>query len=218
MSCCQRGSVTIASTAVQSSYFCRIKIFFAMKLAFTPRNSNIAMRHGVYVHVTCLVCSEVVQLEEMIDQFIPSDPTWKGWVKMAFQQPLIPVIPVARELFSKTKWGANAAKVAGNSKKRRTGANDPAGSTTSVESSASSPKRTRPRFKPLIGKRNQSYEVQQDTDISNTTQSHSPTTHQHSHSRTRVMRFLRGDAIASDSSAIEVCVPAHLRNLITKTY
>ncbi|KAI6047410.1 golgi-body localization protein domain-containing protein [Pisolithus marmoratus] len=41
--------------------------------------------------------------EELVDQFIPSDLTWKGWVRMALQQPLIPVLPVARELFSKTK-------------------------------------------------------------------------------------------------------------------
>ncbi|KIJ70055.1 hypothetical protein HYDPIDRAFT_121417 [Hydnomerulius pinastri MD-312] len=41
--------------------------------------------------------------EELVDQFIPSDLTWKGWVRMAFHQPLVPVLPVARELFSKTK-------------------------------------------------------------------------------------------------------------------
>jgi hypothetical protein len=44
-----------------------------------------------------------VQLEELVDQFIPSDPSWKGWVKMAFHQPLFEVFPVARELISKTK-------------------------------------------------------------------------------------------------------------------
>lgn len=33
--------------------------------------------------------------------------SWKGWVKMAFHQPLVPVIPVARELISKTKWMAS---------------------------------------------------------------------------------------------------------------
>ena len=43
--------------------------------------------------------------EELVDQFIPSGRNWKGWVKMAFQQPLVPVLPVARELISKTKWG-----------------------------------------------------------------------------------------------------------------
>ena len=29
--------------------------------------------------------------------------SWKGWVKMALHQPLVPVLPVARELFHKTK-------------------------------------------------------------------------------------------------------------------
>lgn len=33
--------------------------------------------------------------------------TWKGWVKVAFHQPLIPVLPVARELIRKTKWVAS---------------------------------------------------------------------------------------------------------------
>ncbi|KAH7914213.1 golgi-body localization protein domain-containing protein [Hygrophoropsis aurantiaca] len=45
--------------------------------------------------------------EELADQFIPSDMTWKGWVKMALHQPLVPVLPVARELISKTKWIAS---------------------------------------------------------------------------------------------------------------
>lgn len=29
---------------------------------------------------------------------------WRGWAKMVFHQPLIPVLPVAKELISKTKW------------------------------------------------------------------------------------------------------------------
>lgn len=40
----------------------------------------------------------------MVDQFIPSGRNWRGWVKVAFQQPLVPVFPVARELITKTKW------------------------------------------------------------------------------------------------------------------
>ena len=44
-----------------------------------------------------------LQFEELVEQFIPSDPTWKGWVKMALHQPFFEVIPVARELISKTK-------------------------------------------------------------------------------------------------------------------
>lgn len=49
-----------------------------------------------------------LQFEELVDQFIPSDPSWKGWVKMALHQPLIPVLPVARELFAKTKFARKA--------------------------------------------------------------------------------------------------------------
>jgi hypothetical protein len=33
--------------------------------------------------------------------------SWRGWVKMFFHQPLVPVLPVARELISKTKWIAS---------------------------------------------------------------------------------------------------------------
>ncbi|KAJ3512535.1 hypothetical protein NLJ89_g3461 [Agrocybe chaxingu] len=44
--------------------------------------------------------------EELVNQFIPSNMNWRGWVKMAFHQPLIPVLPVARELLAKTKWTA----------------------------------------------------------------------------------------------------------------
>ena len=44
------------------------------------------------------------QFEELAGQFMPSNMNWRGWVKMAFNQPLLPVLPVARELISKTKW------------------------------------------------------------------------------------------------------------------
>jgi len=49
--------------------------------------------------------------EELVDQFIPGDLTWKGWVRMAFHQPLVPVLPVARELFSKTKLIASKSAI-----------------------------------------------------------------------------------------------------------
>ncbi|KAF5344064.1 hypothetical protein D9758_008855 [Tetrapyrgos nigripes] len=48
--------------------------------------------------------NQTTSFEELVNQFIPSDTSWKGWVKMAFHQPLVPVLPVARELISKTKW------------------------------------------------------------------------------------------------------------------
>ncbi|GLB33910.1 putative RNA pol II promoter Fmp27 protein [Lyophyllum shimeji] len=50
--------------------------------------------------------------EELVNQFIPSDTSWRGWVKMAFHQPLLPVLPVARELISKTKWIPSSSKTA----------------------------------------------------------------------------------------------------------
>lgn len=68
---------------------------------------NIAIKHGVYVS---FFCTEIhynnrwKQFEELVNQFIPSDMGWRGWAKMVFHQPLIPVLPVARELISKTKW------------------------------------------------------------------------------------------------------------------
>ncbi|KAK7470536.1 Protein SABRE [Stygiomarasmius scandens] len=51
--------------------------------------------------------NQTTSFEELVNQFIPSDMSWKGWVKMAFHQPLVPVLPVARELISKTKWIAS---------------------------------------------------------------------------------------------------------------
>jgi hypothetical protein len=47
------------------------------------------------------------QFEELVNQFIPSNMGWRGWVKMAFHQPLLPVLPVAKELLAKTKWTAS---------------------------------------------------------------------------------------------------------------
>lgn len=49
------------------------------------------------------------QFEELVGQFLPSNMNWRGWVKMAFNQPLLPVLPVARELISKTKWMSSRA-------------------------------------------------------------------------------------------------------------
>ncbi|KAJ3774447.1 golgi-body localization protein domain-containing protein [Lentinula raphanica] len=56
--------------------------------------------------------NQTLSFEELVSQFIPSDMSWKGWVKMAFQQPLVPVLPVARELISKTKWIATKSTAA----------------------------------------------------------------------------------------------------------
>ncbi|KAJ6515787.1 golgi-body localization protein domain-containing protein [Mycena sanguinolenta] len=68
--------------------------------SFVCRDAHIRTRDLEYRNQTW-------SFEELVDQFIPSDMSWKGWVKMAFHQPLVPVLPVARELISKTKWIAN---------------------------------------------------------------------------------------------------------------
>lgn len=59
----------------------------------------------------------MIKFEELADQFIPSDTSWRGWMRMALHQPLIPVLPVARELFSKTKWIASRSKAAREAKR-----------------------------------------------------------------------------------------------------
>jgi len=65
--------------------------------SFFCRDARIQTRELEYRNQT-------TSFEELADQFIPSDPSWKGWVRIALHQPLVPVLPVAKELFSKTKW------------------------------------------------------------------------------------------------------------------
>lgn len=73
--------------------------------ALEIRNQTWSVRFMIYTQYCQL--SSTLQFEELVDQFIPSDLTWKGWVKIALHQPLVPVFPVARELFSKTKLTAS---------------------------------------------------------------------------------------------------------------
>ncbi|PCH41098.1 hypothetical protein WOLCODRAFT_89020 [Wolfiporia cocos MD-104 SS10] len=75
--------VKVSSIAKEGSFLCR--------------DARIRTRDLEYRNQT-------LSFEELVDQFIPSGKNWRGWVKIAFQQPLVPVLPVARELISKTKW------------------------------------------------------------------------------------------------------------------
>ncbi|KAF8592433.1 hypothetical protein K439DRAFT_1400235 [Ramaria rubella] len=43
--------------------------------------------------------------EELLNHFIPSDPSLRGWVKVAWQQPVFSVGGVVKELITKTQWG-----------------------------------------------------------------------------------------------------------------
>ncbi|KAJ7590961.1 RNA pol II promoter Fmp27 protein domain-containing protein [Mycena floridula] len=72
--------------------------------SFVCRDARIRTRDLEYHNQTW-------SFEELVDQFIPSDMSWKGWVKMALHQPLVPVLPVARELIAKTKWLGSRAEV-----------------------------------------------------------------------------------------------------------
>ncbi|KAJ2930173.1 hypothetical protein H1R20_g6917, partial [Candolleomyces eurysporus] len=65
--------------------------------SFECRDARIKTRDLEYRNQTW-------SFEELVNQFIPSNMSWRGWVKMAFHQPLLPVLPVAKELISKTKW------------------------------------------------------------------------------------------------------------------
>nr|VWO95170.1 Uncharacterized protein [Ganoderma boninense] len=71
--------------------------------SFLCRDARIRTRDLEYRNQTW-------SFEELVDQFIPSGRNWRGWVKVAFQQPLVPVFPVARELITKTKWIATNRK------------------------------------------------------------------------------------------------------------
>ncbi|TCD68203.1 hypothetical protein EIP91_011375 [Steccherinum ochraceum] len=87
--------------------------------SFLCRDARIKTRDLEYRNQTC---SWFLEFEELVDQFIPSGKNWKGWVKIAFQQPLVPVLPVARELITKTKWGApKTHHQGGDTVKRKTG-------------------------------------------------------------------------------------------------
>ena len=66
------------------------------------RDQTLSVRNCL--SVSTATHSSLSQFEELVNQFIPSDLSWRGWVKMVFHQPLVPVLPVARELLSKTKW------------------------------------------------------------------------------------------------------------------
>ncbi|EMD40776.1 hypothetical protein CERSUDRAFT_111360 [Gelatoporia subvermispora B] len=65
--------------------------------SFLCRDARIRTRDLEYRNQT-------LSFEQLVDQFIPSGRNWTSWIKMAFQQPLVPVLPVAREIISKTKW------------------------------------------------------------------------------------------------------------------
>ncbi|GJJ07408.1 hypothetical protein Clacol_001610 [Clathrus columnatus] len=59
-------------------------------------------------------------LEELIEHFVPSDPSWKGWVKVAWQQPIFSVGGVVKELITKTQWGRIGKQIEDEKKPKST--------------------------------------------------------------------------------------------------
>ena len=78
-----------------SSFFCRDARIDTRELQY--RNRTLSVR--VMCIKFCNFHAYKTQFEELAEQFIPSDPTWRGWMRIALHQPLVPVFPVARELF-----------------------------------------------------------------------------------------------------------------------
>ncbi|KAL5488078.1 FMP27 [Sanghuangporus weigelae] len=78
--------------------------------SFFCRDARIHTRELQYHNQTS-------SFEELAEQFIPSDMSWRGWMRMALHQPLIPVLPVAREIISKTKWKAGKSKASRQTRK-----------------------------------------------------------------------------------------------------
>lgn len=106
----EEGDAALMKTRSSQKTFIRVRVDSLHLLlsvwkqgSFLCRGAHIRTRELLYRNQTW-------SFEELVDQFIPSDPSWKGWVKMALQQPLVPVLPVARELFSKTQWVASKGK------------------------------------------------------------------------------------------------------------
>ncbi|KAF8663414.1 hypothetical protein AX16_000986 [Volvariella volvacea WC 439] len=97
------GAAEMKTRSTQKS-FVRVRVAsfnlllsIAKEGSFECRDAKIKTRDLEYRNQTW-------SFEDLVNQFIPSDMSWRGWVKMAFHQPLVPVIPVARELITKTKW------------------------------------------------------------------------------------------------------------------
>jgi len=96
----QRSSQKIFIRVEISSIYLLLSIM--KEDAFLCRNAKIRTRELTFRNQT-------FSFEELVGQFVPTDPSWRGWVKMALHQPLLPVLPVAREIISKTKWGSKQA-------------------------------------------------------------------------------------------------------------
>ncbi|KAF9451680.1 hypothetical protein P691DRAFT_757138 [Macrolepiota fuliginosa MF-IS2] len=99
----QGGDAAVMKTRSFQKTFIFVKIA-SMNLVLSIVKEGSFECHDVRIKTKDLVYrNQTSSFEALVNQFIPSNMNWKGWMKMVFHQPLIPVFPVAREILSKTK-------------------------------------------------------------------------------------------------------------------
>lgn len=91
----------VLSIQKDDSFVCRDAQIRTRLLEYRNQTWSVCLPRSCSDHVANVALK---QFEELVNQFIPADMGWKGWLRMAFHQPLIPVFPVARELLTKTKF------------------------------------------------------------------------------------------------------------------
>ncbi|TFK55958.1 hypothetical protein OE88DRAFT_1731595 [Heliocybe sulcata] len=106
----EEGDAALMKTRSSQKTFIKVRVD-SLNLLLSVMKQDSFLCRGAHIRTRELLYrNQTWSFEDLVDQFIPSDPSWKGWVKMALQQPLVPVLPVARELFSKTQWIASKGK------------------------------------------------------------------------------------------------------------
>lgn len=133
------GDAAEMATRSSQKSFVRVKISSVHLLLSVSKEGSFECRDARIRTRDLEFRNQTWSFEELVNQFIPSDMGWRGWVKVAFHQPLIPVLPVARELFSKTKL------IAASKSQSRPSTPPPAFTT---ESSTSNGPFLKKRFKP----------------------------------------------------------------------
>ncbi|XP_006460255.1 hypothetical protein AGABI2DRAFT_117215 [Agaricus bisporus var. bisporus H97] len=97
------GDAAVMKTRSSQKTFIHVKVA-SMNLVLSILKEGSFECHDVRIKTRDLIYqNQTSSFEELVNKFIPSNMSWKGWMKMVFHQPLIPVFPVARQILSKTK-------------------------------------------------------------------------------------------------------------------
>lgn len=97
------GDAAVMMTRSSQKTFISVKVA-SMNLVLSIVKEGSFECHDLRIKTKDLIYrNQTSSFEELVNQFIPSNMNWRGWMKMVFHQPLIPVLPVAKEILSKTK-------------------------------------------------------------------------------------------------------------------